>query len=386
MKKFLTNNITLIIVAIAGGIIVGPYLSDGLLDVASFVKYILGQVINFLVPLIVLGFVAPSIANLSGNATKLLLTAFALAYASTVGGGLLSYFISEVTIPLLNISTIIAPAQKVTTSLESVISLPPIFNVMSALFLSVCLGLGCLWTGSDAIRTALNQFQNIVLQLVKRILVPILPLFVAANFCILSHNGAIGQLSVFLWVILIVIAAHYIWLLILYIAASIYTGRNGWEVLRHYFPAYMTALGTMSSAATLATALECINKSKVVKKDITNFAIPLFSNIHLCGSVLTEVLFVCVVAKMLNGALPPFETMLPFILLLSVIAVGAPGVPGGTMMASITLVSSMLNINETGQGLLLAIYALQDSFGTGCNIMGDGALTLMLHKNSKPDC
>lgn len=380
MKKILTSNITLIILSITAGILVGPYLNDGLLSAASFIKYLLGEVIKFLVPLIVLGFVAPSIANLRGNATKLLVTAFALAYASTVGGGLLSYLISEITIPWLNISTIITPAEKITTTLEQAIQLPPVLNVMSALFLSVCLGLGCLWTDSEAIRTALNQFQNIILQLVKRILVPILPLFVAANFCILSHNGAISQLHVFLWVILIVIAAHYLWLIILYGAATIYTGKNGWEVLKHYLPAYLMALGTMSSAATLATALECINKSKVVKKDISNFAVPLFSSIHLCGSVLTEVLFVCVVAKMLNGAIPPVESMIPFILLLGLIAVGAPGVPGGTMMASITLVSSMLDINETGQGLLLAIYALQDSFGTGCNILGDGALTLMLHK------
>lgn len=162
------------------------------------------------------------------------------------------------------------------------------------------------------------------------------------------------------------------------------------EVIKYYGPAYLTAVGSMSSAATLPVALECANKSKVLRKDILDFSVPLCSNIHLCGSVLTEVFFVMVVSQILYGHLPSVGNMVLFILLLGVFAIGAPGVPGGTVMASLGLITSVLGFNETGTALILTIFALQDSFGTACNVVGDGALTLMLtgvadKKNIKSD-
>lgn len=165
---------------------------------------------------------------------------------------------------------------------------------------------------------------------------------------------------------------------LLYLLGGIYSGKNPMEVLKHYLPAYMTAIGTMSSAATLAVALNCAGKSKVLRKDMVSFGIPLFANIHLCGSVLTEVFFVMTVSKILYGNLPSLGTMLLFSLLLGVFAVGAPGVPGGTVMASLGLIAGVVGFDETGIALMLTIFALQDSFGTACNVTGDGALTLML--------
>ena len=150
------------------------------------------------------------------------------------------------------------------------------------------------------------------------------------------------------------------------------------EVLKHYGPAYLTAVGTMSSAATLSVALSCAKKSKVLRSDMVDFGIPLFANIHLCGSVLTETFFVMVVSKILYGSLPGFGQMVLFCLLLGVFAIGAPGVPGGTVMASLGLITSVLGFDATGTALMLTIFALQDSFGTACNVTGDGALTLML--------
>ena len=150
------------------------------------------------------------------------------------------------------------------------------------------------------------------------------------------------------------------------------------EVLKHYGPAYITAVGTMSSAATLAVALRCAKKSKVLRDDMVDFGIPLFANIHLCGSVLTEVFFVMTVSKILYGAIPSVGTMILFCALLAVFAIGAPGVPGGTVMASLGLISGVLMFDDAGLALMLAIFALQDSFGTACNVTGDGALTLML--------
>ena len=182
----------------------------------------------------------------------------------------------------------------------------------------------------------------------------------------------------FLAVIVIVMAGHYLWMALLYGLAGAYSGSNPWEVVRHYGPAYLTAVGTMSSAATLAVALRCAKKSKVLRPDLVDFGIPLFANIHLCGSVLTEVFFVMTVSKILYGTLPSLGTMVLFCLLLGIFAVGAPGVPGGTVMASLGLITSVLGFDNNGTALMLTIFALQDSFGTACNITGDGALTLIL--------
>ena len=186
------------------------------------------------------------------------------------------------------------------------------------------------------------------------------------------------QLPVFLQVILIVMAGHYLWMALLYALAGAYSGKNPLEVVKHYGPAYITAVGTMSSAATLAVALRCAGKSKVLRRDMVDFGIPLFANIHLCGSVLTEVFFVMTVSQILYGRIPDLSTMILFCLLLGVFAIGAPGVPGGTVMASLGLITGVLLFDATGTGLMLTIVALQDSFGTACNVTGDGALTLML--------
>ena len=173
-------------------------------------------------------------------------------------------------------------------------------------------------------------------------------------------------------------AGHYIWLALLYLLAGAYSKKNPLEVVKHYGPAYLTAVGTMSSAATLAVALDCARKSSVLRKDMVSFGIPLFANIHLCGSVLTEVFFVMTIGKMLYGEIPSVGTMILFCLLLGIFAIGAPGVPGGTVMASLGLITGVLLFKNDGTALMLAIFALQDSFGTACNVTGDGALTLIL--------
>ena len=224
-----------------------------------------------------------------------------------------------------------------------------------------------------------EEFQRVVLAIVTKIIIPLLPFFIGFSFCALAYEGTITkQLPVFIEVILIVMAGHYLWLALLYGLAGAYSKKSPFEVIRHYGPAYLTAVGTMSSAATLAVALNGARKSKALRKDMVDFGIPLFANIHLCGSVLTEVFFVMTVSKILYGELPTVGTMILFCMLLGIFAIGAPGVPGGTVMASLGLIMGVLNFDETGTALMLAIFALQDSFGTACNITGDGALTLML--------
>ena len=251
--------------------------------------------------------------------------------------------------------------------------------VMSALVLAILLGLATVWTRGETMAKLLDEFQKIVLAIVTKIVIPLLPIFIASTFWCLSYEGTITkQLPVFLAVILIVIVGHYLWLALIYGVAGAYSGKNPLNVLRRYGPAYLTAIGTMSSAATLAVSLQCAEKADPLRKDMVRFGIPLFANIHLCGSVLTEVFFCMTISQMLYGFIPNIATMVLFCLLLGIFALGAPGVPGGTVMASLGLVAGVLGFDATGTALILTIFALQDSFGTACNVTGDGALTLFL--------
>ena len=360
------------------GILLGLVLPKGAMVVVVTIKYILGQLITFCVPLIIIGFIAPSITKLGNNATRMLVVAIILAYASSILAAFMSMGAGYALIPHMNIVTDPEGLREL-PAVAFQLDIPQIMPVMSALVLSTLLGLACVWTKAKTLTNVLQEFQNIVLDVVKKVIIPILPFFIAATFCALSWEGSITkQLPVFLLVILIVLIGHYIWLAVLYGAASAYSGRSGVEVIRHYGPAYLTAVGTMSSAATLAVALECARKSKNLRRDLVDFGIPLFANIHLCGSVLTEVFFVMTVSKVLYGHIPPVGTMILFCLLLGIFAIGAPGVPGGTVMASLGLITGVLGFDADGTALMLAVFALQDSFGTACNVTGDGALTLML--------
>ena len=349
-----------------------------IMQVVLTVKSLLGSLINFCVPLIIIGFIAPSITRLRSNASKMLGLALILAYASSVCAALMSMGAGYAIIPSLSIQSAAEGLRELPELLFD-LEIAPIMTVMSALIFSVLVGLAATWTHARTTTQVLEEFQQIVLSIVTKVVIPILPFFIAATFCGLAFEGSITkQLPVFLIVILIVIVGHFIWMTVLYGLAGAYSGSNPMEVVKHYGPAYLTAVGTMSSAATLAVALRCAQKSSVLRRDMVDFGIPLFANIHLCGSVLTEVFFVMTVSQVLYGKLPEPLTMVLFCLLLGIFAVGAPGVPGGTVMASLGLIISVLGFDDTGTGLMMTIFALQDSFGTACNVTGDGALTLML--------
>ncbi|WP_306350765.1 dicarboxylate/amino acid:cation symporter [Flavobacterium sp. '19STA2R22 D10 B1'] len=378
MKKVFSSTVFQLLIGVILGILLGNYITEQQIQAVIAVKYILGQLIFFMVPLIIIGFVAPSITRLKSNASKVLGLALLIAYLSSVGSALFGAFVGYQFIPFLDIVASKEGLKEVPALLFQ-LDIPPVMSVMSALVLALMLGVATVWTQSKKIEELLEDFQKIVLALVNKVLIPMLPFFIAANFCILSYEGSIThQLPVFLKVVIIVIVCHYIWLAFLYGVAGLYSGKNPWKVLKHYGPAYITAVGTMSSAATLGVALQSAKKSKILRDDITDFSIPLFANIHLCGSVLTEVFFVMTVSMVLYGTLPALSTLVIFILLLGVFAIGAPGVPGGTVMASLGIIISVLGFDEAGTALLLTIFALQDSFGTACNITGDGALSLML--------
>lgn len=378
MRKLFDNLPFRLLLGIIIGVILGQVFPESVMKVVVTLQYIMGQLITFCVPLIIIGFIAPSITKLGKNASRLLGVAIVIAYVSSVCAALMSTGAGYALIPHLSIDTKVAGLRTLPDVVFE-LNIPQIMSVMSALVLSVLVGLAATWTNSKLTCDFLGEFQNIVLDIVGKIIIPMLPFYIAATFCNLSYEGMIThQLPAFIQIILIVMAGHYIWLAVLYLLAGAYSGKNPWEVLRHYGPAYLTAVGTMSSAATLAVALDCARKSKVLRKDMVSFGIPLFANIHLCGSVLTEVFFCMTISKILYGHLPSIGTMLLFCALLGIFAIGAPGVPGGTVMASLGLITGVLMFDDAGTALMLAIFALQDSFGTACNVTGDGALTLML--------
>ena len=388
MKKnnFFTSLPFKLLMGVFLGICIGLVLNyaDGnaatraILNVVVTAKYILGQLINFCVPLIIIGFIAPSITKLGGHASRMLGVAIVIAYVSSLGAALFSTVSGYALIPHLSISSA-ADKLKTLPNVVFELSIPQIMPVMSALVLSILLGLAAAWTKADLIADFLDEFQKVVLAIVSRIIIPILPFFIGLTFCSLAYEGTITkQLPVFLKVIVIVLIGHFIWMTLLYVLAGVYSGENPLDIIKNYGPAYLTAVGTMSSAATRAVALQCAEKCKPLRKDMVQFGIPLFANIHLCGSVLTEVFFCMTVSKILYDTVPTPGTMILFCVLLGVFAIGAPGVPGGTVMASLGLITGVLGFGDSGTALMLTIFALQDSFGTACNVTGDGALTLIL--------
>ena len=383
MKKLLSSLPAKLLIGIVVGIIIGLIVPESVMTALVPIKNIMGQLIIFIVPLIVFGFIAPSITKLGNNASKLLGVALSIAYVSSLLAALLSMVAGYGLIPIMNTAKEAAELKELPADVFG-LSIPQIMPVMSALVFSVLLGLAAVWTKAKTIITILVEFQKLVLELVSKSVIPILPFFICQTFVNLAYEGTITkQLPIFLMAVVVVLVGHFIWMAVLYGVAGAYSKKNPIEVVKYYGPAYITAVGTMSSAATLSVALQCAHKSPVLRKDMVDFGVPLFANIHLCGSVQTETFFVMILHLLLKGELPSVGTMILFCALLGIFAIGAPGVPGGTVMASLGIVTSILfpesaELAASATGLLLAIFAIQDSFGTACNVTGDGALTLML--------
>ncbi len=363
---------------ILGGVVLGLLVPAPVMGIIATIKKLLGSLIFFAVPLVIFGFIAPAICDLKANAGKMLGSFLLISYLSAVGASLFSAIAGYALIPFLHIPAQAAELVQVPTTAFS-LNIQPIMPVMTALVLAILAGISVIWTKAATVEKLLKEIQAMVLEIVNRVIVPLLPFFIATTFAELAYSGSLTrQLPVFLKVIVIVLAGHFIWMTLLYLIGGAVSKKNPLEVVKHYGPAYATAVGTMSSAATLPVALRCAHKSSVLPADIVDFAIPLGATTHLCGSVLTETFFAMTIAQMLYGSVPPIGTMILFSFLFGVFAVGAPGVPGGTVMASLGIVISVLGFDEIGTGLLIAIFALQDSFGTACNVAGDGALALIL--------
>lgn len=380
MKKnsFFNSLLFKLLLGILLGILVGRISNENVIVVLDTIKAVLGQFIVYSVPIIILGFITPAIVSLSEDAGKVLSATLLICYISSVGAALFSLVVGKAIIPDLHIASNMASEKSIPEAIFE-LNIDPIMPVMTALVSSIIVGLAVVWTKSETWIKLLKEFNNIVLEIVNRIIIKILPIYILTTFAELSYTGVINrQLPIFIKIIIIVILMHYIWLALLYLIAGSISKTNPIEVLKHYGPAYVTAVGTMSSAATLSVALESASNAKTLDPRIRDFVLPLCSNTHLCGSVLTETFFVMVVSQILYGKLPETSSMIMFVILLGIFAIGAPGVPGGTVMASLGLIISVLGFDDTGTALMLSIFALQDSFGTACNITGDGAIALMV--------
>ena len=375
------GDISLILKLLAGlvlGALLGFVANEAVMDVVVSLRHIFGPIIFFLVPLVIVGFITPAIVRLGQNASKILVVAVCLAYASSLGAALFSMGSGYLVIPHLSIATETETLRKLPEMVFR-LDIPPLFSVMSALVTALFFGVAIAWTKSETLGKVFAELERIMTWLVTRVLIPILPFFVGLSFMGLAYEGSLTKhLPIFVTMVALVILGHFIWLTVLYGIAGIVSGRNPSQVFRYYTPAYLTAVGTMSSAATLPVALECARRSPVLSRTMVEFMVPLGATVHLCGSVLTETFFCMTISLILYGTLPSVGTMLLFCVLLGIFAVGAPGVPGGTVVASLGIVTGVLGFDQTGVALLIAIFALQDSFGTACNVTGDGALTLML--------
>lgn len=375
------GDLSMIIKLLAGlviGALLGFVVTEPIMVVMVSIRHILGQIIFFLVPLVIVGFITPAIVRLGQNASKILIAAVALAYCSSVGAAFFSMCSGYAIIPHLSIATETESLRHVPDMVFR-LDIPPLFSVMSALITALFLGLGIAWTKAQTLASLFNEFEKVISWLVTSVLIPILPFFVGLCFMGLAYEGSLTKhLPIFVTMVVLVLIGQFVWLAVLYGIGGLVSGRNPTQVFRYYVPAYLTAVGTMSSAATLPVALNCARKSPVLSSTMVEFMIPLGATVHLCGSVLTETFFVMTISLMLYGALPSLGTMILFCVLLGIFAVGAPGVPGGTVVASLGIVTGVLGFDPVGTGLLIAIFALQDSFGTACNVTGDGALTLIL--------
>lgn len=343
---------------------------------------IFGNFLGFTIPLIIVGLVAPGIAELGKGAGKLLLITAAIAYGSTLFAGFFSYFACNFSYPLVldtsaSLNQGIAQANKILPYFT--VDMPPLFSVTTALVFAFVLGLGLCAIEGNSLKNGLSEFRDLVNKVISEVIIPLLPLYIFGIFLQIGAEGQAGAImKLFIKVIAIIFVLHVSLLLIQFILAGSIVKRNPFKLLMNMLPAYVTALGTQSSAATIPVTLKQAIKNGVDEK-LAGFVIPLCATIHLAGSTLKIV--ACAFAILWMQGMPHgLDLFAGFICMLGITMVAAPGVPGGAIMAALGLLASMLGFNEELQGLMIALYIAMDTFGTACNVTGDGAIALVVNK------
>ncbi|MFC4355215.1 dicarboxylate/amino acid:cation symporter [Chryseomicrobium palamuruense] len=371
-----------IILAIALGVLLGSFMPEWFIRTFATFNGIFGAFLSFAIPLIIIGFITPGIAHMGKGAGKMLGLTTTTAYISTIVAGFLAFVVGSFLLPgfvknqqLINLEN---PEEFLQSGFFT-IEMAPIMGVMSALIFSFILGIGISATNGVALRNILDDFQRIIEKVITYIIIPLLPIHILGIFMNMTYGGQVQSiLVVFSKVFIVIIALHIAMLLLQYTVAGAASGQNPFKLLRKMLPAYFTALGTQSSAATIPVTLDSAKKTGVNPK-VAEFSIPLFATIHLSGSTIT--LVSCAMGVMfLTGTTPAIGELFPFILLLGVMMIAAPGVPGGAVMAALGLLETMLGFDQTMLSLMIALYLAQDSFGTATNVTGDGALTVLVNR------
>lgn len=380
-KKIKINLLLQILIAIVLGIVCGNFFPQWLGSVFMTFNAIFSQFLGFLIPLIILGFVAPSIAEIGKGAGKILVATAALAYFATISTGFLSYFVGDSVFPSLITPHALSDKLGEANDLQPyfTIKMPPLMDVVSALVLSFVLGICLASVKTDTFKNLLFEFRDVVTMTIRGVIIPLLPLYIFGIFLNMTYSGQVATiLSTFARIILIIFALHIGVLILQYCVTALFVRKNPFKLLWTMLPAYFTALGTQSSAATIPVTLRQAIKMGV-SEEIAGFTVPLCATIHMSGSTMKIVC--CAIALMIMQGMPYSLPMFAgFICMLGISIIAAPGVPGGAIMASLGILASILGFSEADQALMIALYIAMDSFGTACNVTGDGFIALIIDR------
>ena len=383
MKRLKLGLLPRVAIAIGLGVVCGLFFPEWLVRIFITINSLFGNFLNFIIPLLILGLVAPGIADLGKGAGRLLLITALLAYGFTLFSGFLTYFTCDFVYPWLLTSTDeltpVSGEAAVALAPYFTVEMPPLMEVMTSLILAFTLGLGMSVIDSNRLKGMMEDFKEIIDLVIMSVIIPLLPLYIFGIFLNMTNSGQVsGVFGVFLKIIVVIFVMTVVLLFIQFFIAGAIGKKNPLRLFKNMLPAYMTALGTQSSAATIPVTLEQTIKNGV-RPELAGFVIPLCATIHLSGSTMKIV--ACAMAIMLMSGLEiHFGQFAGFIMMLGVTMVAAPGVPGGAIMAALGLLQSMLGFDETAQGLMIALYIAMDSFGTATNVTGDGAIAVIVNR------
>lgn len=380
MKRiFKVNLLVRILIAIALGIGCGYFFPEWLGRLFATFNAIFSQFLGFLIPLIILGFVAPAIADIGRNAGKMLVATAAIAYLATICSGFLSFAVGDTIFPKLITQRPLSEELPGGSDLMPFfnIEIPPLMTVMTALVLAFLLGICIASIKGGTLKSFFSEFREVVEMAIRGVIIPLLPIYIFGIFLNMTYSGQVAiVLGAFAKIILVIFALHVFLLVAQYCIAALFVRKNPFKLLATMLPAYFTALGTQSSAATIPVTLRQTEKMGV-SEDVAGFVVPLCATIHMSGSTMKIVC--CSIALMLMQGMPyDFGMFAAFICMIGISIIAAPGVPGGAIMASLGIMASMLGFSETDQALMIALYIAMDSFGTACNVTGDGFIALIV--------
>ena len=371
-----------LILGIIAGILIGSFMPESIIRILVTFRDIFGEFLGYIIPFIIIAFVAPGIADLGKDAGKLLGITTGIAYLSTIVAGFSAFFVGKALLPSLVTAGSAANPEEGMLSGYFEIAIDPMMGVMTALVTAFVFGLGMATIKNKNLYHVLVDFKDIIEKVIQNVIIPLLPYYIATVFANMTYGGQIVQtMTTFIKVFALVILFHIIYLIVLYLVSGSVSGINPFTALKNMLPAYFTAVGTQSSAATIPVTLRQAKKNNI-SEDVADFVIPLCATIHLAGSTITLVL--CSMAVLLiSGSVPQIDTYFIFILMLGITMIAAPGVPGGAVMAALGLLELYLGFGETAQALMIALYLTQDSFGTATNVTGDGAIAMMVDRFNK---